>query len=189
MRTTWLRWVLAASALVGSVSAEARTVRDEPYSVENTWNAAIRMVRVDFGFTIDERDRELGYFTFQYREGRRSVPGSVEILRAEVDGRPSSRVIVQIQQMPGYVESMMLQRLARKLRSEYGEVVVAPHRPSAPQDPPRDGAPVPPGTQPTQPPGAAPPPPQGAPAPTTAPLTSGRWEAPPRMRAFDDFSE
>lgn len=112
---------VCALGLATATTANARSVRDEPYPSDVTWNAAVRLVRVDFGFAITERDHDLGYFTFQWREGRRTVPGSVELVNTTVDGRTGTRVIVQIPQMPTYVESMLLARLGRKLRQEFGE--------------------------------------------------------------------
>lgn len=150
MRTHLMTAALVAALAALSPAAEARTVRDEPYSPEQTWNAAIRLIRVDFGFNITERDPALGYFTFEYREGARTVPGSVEIVRSEQDGRPGARIIVQVTQMPTYVESMILGRLGRKLRDELGEPA-APRRPAAPDasapPPPQEA----PGNSPVQP--------------------------------------
>ncbi len=174
--------------------------------MDTTWNAVIRMVRVDFGFTIDERDRDLGYFTFQYREGRRSLPGSVEILRSEVDGRPCTRVVMQVNGMPTYVEAMLLTRLSRKLRAEFGEPPPPPpRRPSQPAgEQPSEGSPPAGGTQPAAPPSSNAPsgtsPSGNAPsgnAPTTGSanpnavitLSNTRWEAPRRIRTIDDFSD
>ncbi len=191
MRTTLLHAALVAGLTLAAAPAAARTVRDEPYPLDTTWNAAVRMVRVDFGFTIDERDRDLGYFTFQYREGRRLVPGSVEVLRSEVDGRVGTRVIVQVPQMPTYVESMMLTHLARKLRAEFGEPLAPPpRRPEHPAQPPAgerppEGAPA----QPTQPQQPAPSQPSQPQQPPAANLTSGRWEAPRRVRTIDDWDD
>lgn len=133
-RSSVLFAAVCAVGLSAASAASARTVREEPYPTEVTWNAAVRLVRVDFGFAITERDQDLGYFTFQWREGNRTVPGSVELVRADVDGRQGTRVIVQIPQMPTYVESMMLSRLGRKLRQEFGEPP-AP-RPRQPETPP-----------------------------------------------------
>jgi hypothetical protein len=151
---------------LASATAGARTVRDEPYSMETTWNAAVRLVRIDMGLPIVERDQDMGFFTFTYREGARTVPGSVELVRTEVDGRPGARVIVQIPQMPSYVESLILTRLGRKLRSEFGEPpppVVRRPTPSPSETTPdrRPGDPEPPATQP--PTGAAPTPPNNNP--------------------------
>lgn len=127
------------ATLAMAASAEARTVRTEPYPTEQTWNAAIRLVRVDLGLTITERDPSIGYFTFEYREGNRTMPGSMEIIPTEIDGRHGARIVVQVAQMPTYVESMILTRLGRKLRDEFGEPVAAVRRP-APSDPPREGS-------------------------------------------------
>jgi hypothetical protein len=182
MRTLLAVLSLVALCLGVSSRAEARTVRDEPYPLDTTWNAAVRMVRVDFGFTIEERDRDLGYFTFQYREGRRTMPGSVEVLRADVDGRTGTRIIVQIPQMPGYIEAMLLAHLGRKLRSEFGEPPPPPPRrapaPSPPPEPPAAG----------ERPAEGQPPPTPAPAqPGTTPTTVTRWEGPRRIRLIDDW--
>jgi len=121
-------WMMVAVLAMAPGLAEARSVRDEPYPLENAWNAAVRLVRVDMGCTITERDRDMGYFTFEYREGSRTVPGSMEVVRTEVDGRPGTRVIVQVPLMPTYVETMLLNRLNRKLHEEYGEPVAPPPR-------------------------------------------------------------
>jgi hypothetical protein len=167
---------LAAVVLsLASATAEARTVHDEPYSMETTWNAAVRLVRIDMGMPILERDQEMGFFTFTYREGSRSVQGSMEMVRTEVDGRPGARVIVQIPQMPTYVESLILTRLARKQRSEFGEppppVVRRPAPPPTERAPDRrPGDPEPPPTQP---------PSNGTP---TAPSGNAPQEAPSNNR-------
>lgn len=128
---------LAVMALASG--AEARTVRDQPFSREHTWNAAIRLIRVDMGCAITERDPENGYFTFDWRDGRRTVPGSIEVIPAEVDGRPGTRVVVQIALMPSYVEAMLLTRLRAKLVSDYGE---PPPPVRTPREPPRRDPPT-----------------------------------------------
>lgn len=160
MRAHWFGGLAAVVISLASSAASARTVRDEPYPMETTWNAAVRLVRIDMGLAINERDESLGYFTFTYREGARSVPGSMELVRTEVDGRPGARIIVQIPQMPTYVESLILTRLSRKLRSEFGEPpppVVRRPTPPPSETPDRPGDPAP-GTPPT---GTAPTPPTG----------------------------
>jgi hypothetical protein len=172
MRTRLFSAAVLAALGLASARADARTVRDEPYSLDSTWNTVIRMVRVEYGFPIDERDRELGYFTFQYREGRRSLPGSVELMRSEVDGRPCTRVVMHIAGMPNYVETMLLTHLSRKLRAELGEPPPAPRPPTLPAagEHPPDGTPTPPnGAAPAQP--AAPTPAQPA-APTSSATNS-----------------
>lgn len=174
-------WVFGVMAFLAGAAAEARTVRDEPYAYETTWNAAIRMVRVDFGYAITERDLETGFFTFAYRENGRTIPASVELLHAEVDGRPGARVILQIPSMPAYVESMMLARLGRKLRTEFGEPPPPPARPAppaAPSEPPS-------GSESPRDPAPNPAPPSGSDAPrepTSPSLPRRSEERAPAMR-------
>lgn len=131
---------LAVTLVVGRPAA-ARTVRDQPYSFATTWNAVVRLLHVDFGFPITERDADSGYLTFSYREGARAVPGSVEIVRTQVDGSDTARVIVSIPLMPTYVEAMIQTRLGRKLREEFGD-------PPAPRRPPPAAPPAAPPTTP-----------------------------------------
>lgn len=161
--------------------AEARTVRDQPYPRETTWNAAIRLIRVDLGCPITERDVENGYFTFDWRDGRRTVPGSLEMVPTQIDGRPGTRVIVQISAMPSYVEAMVLSRLSRKLHTEFGEPAPPPPRtpPAAPtppaQPPAQPGIPIRPPTvgEPVDPsPPSQPPPPISPDAPRNPPRRS-----------------
>jgi len=164
-----------------SPRADARTVRDQPYSRETTWNAAIRLIRVDLGCPITERDVENGYFTFDWRDGRRTVPGSLEMVPTQIDGRPGTRVIVQISAMPSYVEAMVLSRLSRKLHTEFGEPAPPPPRtppatPTPPAQPPaQPGIPIRPPTvgEPVDPsPPSQPPPPISPDAPRNPPRRS-----------------
>jgi hypothetical protein len=94
----------------------------------------MRLVRVDLGLKVAEKDESAGYLLFDYvssEAGRKSVPGSMEFVRSK-DGQV--RVIVQIPKMPGYHEQVLVDSLARKLRSEYGE----PPKSPAPSPPAQD---------------------------------------------------
>ena len=115
---------LAASILVGALaragSVEARAGFDSPYTLAQTYNTALRLVRVDMGLTITERDPTAAYLLFDYKStesGQRVVPGSIEML----DSGRSVKVVVQLGQMPRYHEQVMSDQLAKKLREEYGE--------------------------------------------------------------------
>jgi len=107
-------------ALASPVEARKAQVFQYPLSV--VWNAAVRLMRVDLQSPIAEKDRQDGYFLFDYPNGAKSVPGSVEVV--EVNG--GVRVTVQVPSLPSYVERMMLDKLARKLRKEFGKPVVKP---------------------------------------------------------------
>src|SRR4051812_15455992 len=147
MRPSLQALAIALSLTLTSAASEARSVRDEPYPFATAWNAAIRLIRVDYGCAIVERDMEVGFFTFNYRDGARTVPGSVEIVRTTLDGRDAAGVIVQAPQMPALVGALMLTPLGQKLPPEFGGPVPPPRRsPTPPAVPPV--APGTPGTPP-----------------------------------------
>jgi hypothetical protein len=126
--------VLAASCALAPVVSEARQSVDLPYSTDLSWNAVIRLVRVDMGFTITERDREAGFLLFTYRDSTRSSTASIELIPTQVDGVAGVRVVAQISAMPTYMERHLLTRLDRKLHEDYGE----PRRPARPAAGARD---------------------------------------------------
>jgi hypothetical protein len=112
--------------------ASARKQSELLYGFDQIWNAALRMVRVDLRLPVTDRDPEAGYLLFDYIDHDKRYPGSVELVRGERDRRPLTKVVIQVQGMPAYVEQMLLDRLERKLRDEYGE----PLQPSkAPKEP------------------------------------------------------
>ena len=83
--------------------------------------AAVRLIAVDFRFPISDRDPEIGYVLFSYRDAGREHNGSLELARTTgVNGTPQVRVTMQVPSMPGYVERMLLDRLSRKLTEDYG---------------------------------------------------------------------
>lgn len=105
-----------------AATAHAKSAYDSAYGFDRTWNCGMRLVRVDLGLTISEKDESAGYLLFDYRSpesGKRVVPGSMEFIRT--GDADSVRVVVQIPQMPGYHEQVLVDQLARKLRNEYGD--------------------------------------------------------------------
>ncbi len=114
--------VAAAIVLTGD-PATAKTSYDSAYGFERTWNAAIRMVRVDMGFKVTEKDDTTGYLLFDYKSaegGSKTTSGSLEFIRSKEPDAPV-RVVVQLPQMPRYHEQMMVDTLTKKMRAEYGE--------------------------------------------------------------------
>ncbi|MCL2724517.1 MAG: hypothetical protein FWD69_08780 [Polyangiaceae bacterium] len=125
--------VVTAIAL-SSPLASAKSGFDSSYGFDRTWNAGMRLVRVDLGLKVTEKDDVVGYLLFDYKSpesGAKAVPASMEFIRAKDGG--SVRVVVQIPKMPGYHEQVLVDQLARKLRSEYGDPPKTP-----PVSPPRD---------------------------------------------------
>ena len=119
----------------GMPEANAKQTYDSLYSYEQTWNTALRLIRVDKGYKIIEKDEKAGFVLFEYVDKETTASGSMELLR----GEKSVRVICQIPKFPSYHEIAMLDRLARKLKDEYG---APPEKPKPPPDagPPPDAS-------------------------------------------------
>ncbi len=134
---------LAAAAAVGAATrvADAKSTYESPYGFERTWNAALRLVRVDNGWKITEKDESSGYLLFEYAapQGPKATPGSLELVRGQ-DGDGNVAVLVQLAQMPHYHEQVILDALAAKMRHEYGEPPEKRPGPAAPPEPPDAGA-------------------------------------------------
>ena len=126
-----------AFVLLWAGGAQAKREQSFRYPYVRVWSSALRMLRVDFESPIQEKDQESGYFLFDFPDGAKQHPGSVELMRTTTDGVESVRVVITIAALPTYVEQMLLDRLTRKLTEEFGEPT-APPKPADP--PPRDGA-------------------------------------------------
>lgn len=118
---------VSALAVAGAITlappAEAKAELESRYGFERTWNAGLRLVRVDLGLKVAEKDDATGYVMFDYRSpegGDKTVPGSLELIRP-LDPDGPVRVVVQIPKMPRYHEQVVLDALGRKLRSDYGD--------------------------------------------------------------------
>jgi hypothetical protein len=124
----------AAAVVLTEPTAAAKSAYDSPYGFARTWTAALRMVRVDLGYKIVEKDESNGYLLFEYRSpesGSKATSGSMEFIRARDDR--DVKVIVQLPQMPRYHEQVLLDGLLRKMRDEYGDPPV--HKDAPPVSP------------------------------------------------------
>ena len=125
-------WVLCM-AMLWPASGQAKRSEDFQHSYEQVWRAAIRLIRVDQGFPIKDRDKDVGYFIFDYRDAGKGHPGTVELVQTESDeGRV--KVLMQIPSMPSYIERMLLDKLKKKLTDDYGEPPNRAKRPSRSKD-------------------------------------------------------
>ena len=106
---------------VDSANVEAKTGQDFGYTFDQTFTTAVRLIRVDLGYKITERDDKAGFIRFDYKTDGKTVPGAIEVIATD-DG---TRVFCTISDMPSYHETYLLQKLDRKLRDELG----APKRP------------------------------------------------------------
>lgn len=131
---------LSLAGLFAVHRASARVEVDSDYSKPQTYNAALRYVRVDLGYEVMEKDPDAGYLLFRYTPpGRRDTTnGSIEV----VETKERVKIVIQLPQMPSYHETVLRDGLLRKLKSEYGE---PPKRKKPDEDQPRkpdgDGGP------------------------------------------------
>jgi hypothetical protein len=130
--------LVAALVLALPSIGAARTDRELTYRETEIWNGAIRFLRVDSGFKILEKDRDAGYVLFEYQEGGAGHTASFEMVSAVKDGRVFVRARIQISEMPRYVEAVLIDRLIRKLRDEYGDPPPASLVQFSPQPLPED---------------------------------------------------
>ncbi len=119
-------------ALLSPATSHAKKTSDFQHTYDQVWGAAIRLIRVDQGYAIKDRDESVGYFLFDYRDDGRTYPGSVELMRIKDQGGGEIRAVIQIPAMPSYIERMLLDKLRKKLTDEFGEA----ERPKPPSDPP-----------------------------------------------------
>jgi len=151
-----MSWGAFKAALVGIVAggavtcaitltapgANAKSTYESAYGYDRTWNAAVRLVRVDNRWKVTEQDDHNGYLLFDYKSPNdaRATPGSLELVRGRDDDAPVS-VLAQLPQMPQYHEQVLLNALASKMKREYGDPPV--HHKPAPSDPPDAGSDAP----------------------------------------------
>jgi hypothetical protein len=126
----WAAIIVTAALLFPSIG-QAKKTEDYRHSYDQVWRAAVRLIRVDQGYPIRDRDEGVGYLLFDYRDDGRTYPGSVELIRIKDQGGGSVRAIIQIPAMPSYIERMLLDKLEKKLINEYGE----PSPPKKPEEP------------------------------------------------------
>lgn len=106
------------AGLIALPDATARAAFDSPYTLEQTYNAALRYVRIDRGYKVTEKDPNAAYVLFEYQDtsGKES-PGAIELVPAS----GQVKVVVQLPKMPRYHEQVLADGLAKKLRDELGE--------------------------------------------------------------------
>jgi hypothetical protein len=128
--------IVAAVLALTALGADAKSTYESPYGYDRTWNAALRLIRVDNAWKITEKDDSSGYLLFEYKspENSKATPGSLELVRGR-DPNAGVNVLAQLPQMPHYHEQVLLDALASKMRREYGDPPA--HKKAAP--PPDSG--------------------------------------------------
>jgi hypothetical protein len=120
MARLWLL-VAALGAFIVFLAAVARasTEAESLYTKAQTYNAALRYLRVDLGYEVTEKDPEAAYLLFQVTPEGKKAPanGSFEI----VEQQDRVRFFVRLPELPQYREMVLSDGLLKKLRTEYGE--------------------------------------------------------------------
>jgi hypothetical protein len=125
--------------VAGGGAASAKTERSASYSFEQVWPTAVRHLRVDEGFTIVEKDPDVGYVVFQVDEEGKSFSGTLEVVRQKDQaGRPAVRLVLNIGERPAYMEAGVLDRMLGKLRKEHGDPPDPPPEPKKPKPKPKE---------------------------------------------------
>jgi hypothetical protein len=113
----------------GLPTADARGVGTVPYPVADVWPSAIRFLRIDRNCVIREKDEAAGYILFDYPDGQKLRKGSLELIRtSDNDGREITRVIALVPDLPHYIEQLLIDKLAVKLRDDRGSPPPPPPR-------------------------------------------------------------
>jgi len=106
------------AGLIALPDATARASFDSPYTLEQTYNTALRYVRIDRAYKVTEKDPAAAYVLFEYRDtAGKDSPGAIEL----VPTPQAIKVVVQLPKMPRYHEQVLADGLAKKLRDELGE--------------------------------------------------------------------
>src|SRR5687767_12447130 len=129
---------LPLSFVVWSTDVRASASYSSPYTFEQTYSTALRLLRVDLGLKVTEKDAENGYILFEYtspESGKRVCSGAIELVKS----KQRVQVTVQIPTMPQYHEQMIADALAKKLATDHGDPPKKKDPPPAPP-PPADDA-------------------------------------------------
>jgi hypothetical protein len=128
MKRTRLVQTLVVGVAVGLAGlAEARSSAVLSYPPAEVWPTAVRYLRIDRGATVKEKDAESGYVLFELPEGQKVYKGSLELVRTtDGDDRESTRVVVNLTDLPRHFELTLLEKLTAKVKEEYGSPAPAP---------------------------------------------------------------
>jgi hypothetical protein len=130
---------------IASASSSVGQTRVLPWPSATVWPTAVRLLRVDRGFTIVDRDVDAGYILFDFPIGADAKGrGSVEVFATiDASGREAASVQITTDGGPVHLPNALLDALVQKVREERGP----------PPPPPRD----PDGKPPAKKPPAGPP--------------------------------
>jgi len=123
MKQTFIITIILGLFLMVSSRLEAKTTRETTYRYNQIWNSAVRFIRIDRGCKILEKDKDTGYVLFEYKHENTGSPiiASFELIETSRKNKKYLQFGMNIQAMPRYVEIMLVDKLLRKLKTDYGE--------------------------------------------------------------------
>ena len=133
---------LATAALV-VLSYPVRTLAsvetETAYTKSQTYNAALRYLRVDLGYEVVEKDADAAYLLFRFAApGKKAASnGAIEIVDQRAGDRV--RVYIRLPELPHFHEQMLSDGLFQKLRNEYGDPPRHDDPPPKDKDKDKDG--------------------------------------------------
>lgn len=132
-------WFLVVAAAFWTGVSDARVEESLSYTKQQSYNAALRFLRVDRGYKLIEKDDDSGYLLFEYPiQGSEDVTnGSIEI----IERKDGVAMVVQLPQMPRYHEKMVMSSLLKKLQADYGAPPAARKAPPKEEEPTEDEKP------------------------------------------------
>ncbi|HEV8321206.1 MAG TPA: hypothetical protein VG389_06285 [Myxococcota bacterium] len=113
-----------ATAAVPRPAAAAGLMRAYGYTYDQVWSATVRLLRVERGFKVVEKDIETGYIVFEFKDSAKDAKvyrATAELVRdKDGTGRAVVKVKLEIADKPELPHTLLHSRLAEKLRAEYG---------------------------------------------------------------------
>jgi len=132
----------AAALLTLPALSWARSLQTVPYPMASVWPGAVRFLRVDRDFPIREKDESAGYILFDHTDSPKLCKASLELIAVtDPQGRDATRLVVSIPDLPRRYETMLLDKLAAKIRDDNGPPAPPPRKPDAAPPPPPQPAP------------------------------------------------
>jgi len=120
---------LGALSLAGARPAHARSQSLLPYPPSEVWPTAVRYLRIDRGATLREKDGDSGYILFDLPEGQKIFKGSLELVRtSDAEDREATKIVINLPDLPRHFEVTLLDKLAAKVKDEYGSPAAGPPR-------------------------------------------------------------
>src|SRR5688572_25402584 len=102
-------WLLCLGLSLTTFTSAAKVEHKLRYTKAQAYQAALRHLRVDAGYSVIEKDSDSGYLLFEYplKDAQKTTNGSIEIVQRE----DSVALIVRLPQLPQYHERMLAQGL------------------------------------------------------------------------------